>query len=131
MTALWNDIRYGVRMLAKRPGFTLTAAVAWGAGIGANTALFSVVRGALFSPLPFSDSERLVLFQTGWRSTSMKMTCSGPDYLDWVGRRSRVMDGPVRLCSVPGESHRGRRAPGRAGLSRTPRISSTCSGRGE
>ena len=95
MTALWNDIRYGVRMLAKRPGFTLTAAVVLALGIGANTALFSVVYGALFSPLPFSDSQRLVLVQTGWRSTSMKMTCSGPDYLDWV-ERNRVMDG---LCA--------------------------------
>jgi putative ABC transport system permease protein len=95
MRNLWQDIRYGARMLLQRPGFTLTAALVLALGIGANTALFSVVYGALFSPLPFSDSKRLVLVQTAWRSTSMKMTCSGPDYLDWA-ERNRVMDG---LCA--------------------------------
>ncbi len=95
MGTFWQDTRYGFRMLMQRPGFTLTAAAVLALGIGANTALFSVVYGALFSPLPFGDSKRLVLVQTAWRSTSMKMTCSGPDYLDWV-ERNRVMDG---LCA--------------------------------
>jgi putative ABC transport system permease protein len=95
MRTLWQDTRYGVRMLLQRPGFTFTAVVVLALGIGANTALFSVVYGALFSPLSVGDAKRLVLVQTTWRSSSMVMNCSGPDYLDWA-ERNRVMDG---LCA--------------------------------
>jgi len=92
MRTLWQDLRYGSRMLLQRPGFTVTAAVVLALGIGANTALFSVVYGALFSPLPFHDAQRLVVIHTTWRSSNMQMNCSGPDYLDWA-ERNRVMDG--------------------------------------
>ena len=95
MGTLWQDTRYGLRMLTQRPGFTLTAAVVLALGIGANTALFSVVYGALFSPLSFGDAKRLVLIQTSWRSSSMRMNCSGPDYLDWA-ERNQAMEG---LCA--------------------------------
>jgi putative ABC transport system permease protein len=95
MRTLWQDTRYGARMLLHRPGFTLTAAVVLALGIGANTALFSVVHAALFSPLAFDDPERLVLVETSWRSSGGVGSCSGPDYLDWV-ERNRVMEG---LCA--------------------------------
>jgi len=95
MTTLSQDVRYGLRMLIQRPGFTLTAAVVLALGIGANTALFSLVYSALFSPVSFGDAKRLVLIQTSWRSLNMTMNCSGPDYLDWA-ERNRVMDG---LCA--------------------------------
>jgi len=95
MKTIWQDIRYGARMLTKRPGFTLTAAVVLALGIGANTALFSVVHSVLLSPLPFSDAERLVLVQTFWRSSGGTGSVSGPDYIDWA-ERNQVMDG---LCA--------------------------------
>jgi putative ABC transport system permease protein len=57
---LWRDLRYGARMLMKNPGFTLIAVITLSLGIGANTAIFSLVRGVLLRPLPFSGSERLI-----------------------------------------------------------------------
>jgi putative ABC transport system permease protein len=92
MKTLWQDVRYGVRMLTKRPGFTVTAALVLALGIGANTALFSVVHSVLLSPLPFKDAERIVLVQTLWRSSGGRGSVSGPDYIDW-DERNRVMEG--------------------------------------
>ncbi|MDA1081748.1 MAG: ABC transporter permease [Gemmatimonadetes bacterium] len=56
----WNDIRYAVRSLARAPGFAVAVVLTLGLGIGANTAIFSVVRGVLLKPLPHRDGERLV-----------------------------------------------------------------------
>jgi len=58
---LWNDVRFGVRTLIKNRGFALLAIVTLGLGIGANTAIFSVIYGVLLKPLPYADSDRLVL----------------------------------------------------------------------
>src|SRR3982750_154882 len=82
MSTLLQDIRYGLRMLLKHKGFTTVAIVALALGIGANTAIFSLVNGVLLRPLPFPQAERIVYFEG--RNPSHGITDSNVSYLDFT-----------------------------------------------
>jgi putative ABC transport system permease protein len=82
MNTLLQDIRYGLRMLLKYKGFTAVAVIALGLGIGANTAIFSLVNGVLLRPLPFPDPERIVYIEG--KNPEAGITDSNISFLDFT-----------------------------------------------
>jgi putative ABC transport system permease protein len=76
------DFRYALRSMGKNPGFTILAVVVMGLGIGANTAVFSVVNSVLLKPLDYHDPDRIVTIRTYWKKTGKGLQVSGPDFHD-------------------------------------------------
>jgi predicted permease len=84
MQTLWQDIRYGARMLWKRPGFTAVAVLTLALGVGANTAIYTVIDAALLRSLPYAEPGRLVhLWEARRLQDFSRREASYPDYLDW------------------------------------------------
>ncbi len=85
MQTLWQDLRFGARMLLKKRGFTLIAIITLALGIGANTAIFSVINAVLLRPLPLEEAGRLVWMMERHEQIPTRMI-SYPNFLDWRAR---------------------------------------------
>ena len=105
MNQLWQDLRYGARMLIKQPGFTLIAALTLALGIGANTAIFSVINALILNPPRIAEADRVASI---WRTrqtnapkaTSHISTCRIGARRAGVSRRSRVTNPTDSFCSM-------------------------------
>src|SRR6266702_5795643 len=87
MLTIWQDLRYGARMLRKNPGFTAVAVFTLTLGIGANTAIFSVVNAVLLRPLSFPESDRL-LWISERNAKAGTFPISFPDFTDWQAQQT-------------------------------------------
>jgi putative ABC transport system permease protein len=85
LETFFQDVRFGARMLKKNPSFTCVAVLALALGIGANTAMFSVIEAVLLRPLPYSNADEIVRVASTWdrNGTLTSYTASPPDFFDW------------------------------------------------
>ena len=82
MSSLWQDLLYTFRSLRKAPGFTLVVIITLALGIGANTAIFSVVENVVLAPLPYAQPDRLVmLYEKNYHASRMGIAYA--DFQDW------------------------------------------------
>jgi putative ABC transport system permease protein len=121
METLSQDIRYGIRMLFKNPGFTVVAVVALALGIGANAAIFSVVNTVLLRPLPYDDPDRLMVLRETKLPQFPEFSVSPGNFLDWqkqntVFEKIAAIQGAAFNLSGAGEPERFRGARISAGL---------------
>jgi putative ABC transport system permease protein len=90
---MFEDLRYSLRALARSPSFTLVAVVGLALGIGANSAIFTVMNAVLLRPLPYKEAEQLVLlWQLNRHNGDHEIKASAPDYIDWKEQNSVFQD---------------------------------------
>src|SRR6185369_1430747 len=83
---IWNDVRFGIRMLLKKPGFTAIAVITLALGIGASTAIFSAVNPILFESLPYPDARQIVTISDDFGTTDSSVGMTFGTYQELVQR---------------------------------------------
>jgi putative ABC transport system permease protein len=111
MQTIWQDLRYGLRMLVKHRGFTLVAVVTLALGIGANSAIFSVVNAVLLRPLQFKEPDQLVKLWETLPQRGLTGTVSAPNFIDWR-EQNQVFTG-IAAYEIANFSLQGRDQPER------------------
>lgn len=111
MLTLWQDIRFGIRMLLKQPGFTAIALITLALGIGANSAIFSAVNAVLLKPLPFKDQDRITMvWAKGEEAAGGDYTpLSMADVLDWRAQNKSFES--IAACSYARLNYIGGKTP--------------------
>src|SRR5262245_65147712 len=93
MRTFWQDLRFGARMLLKKPGITIVVVITLALGIGANTAVFSLINAVLLKPLPYYEPERLVMV---WEEATFagfpRQEVAPANYVDWKARQTVFED---------------------------------------
>ncbi|PYT02865.1 MAG: permease, partial [Acidobacteria bacterium] len=79
-----QDLQYALRLIRKSPGAAIVAVLTVAIGVGANTAIFSVIRAVLLSPLPYTDADRIVALAESWPNLSGPRPISKLNYRDWA-----------------------------------------------
>ena len=98
MRTLIQDLRYGARMLMKKPGFTIVAVITLALGIGANTAIFTVVNAVLLRPLSYPEPERIMRLAPDWPNASFR-NASEPKFVFWR-EHSESFDGVAAITGI-------------------------------
>src|SRR3954454_22336950 len=118
MTTLLQDVRYALRMLAKKRGFTAVAVITLALGIGANSAIFSIVNGLLLRPLPYADSERLVIIWTHSPGANVAQDWPSPGQYMAVKSQDSAFE-EIAIAQGTSVNMTGRAEPERIGVIRT------------
>src|SRR3954471_12787111 len=100
MQTLFYDLRFALRMLLRNPGFTAVGAITLALGIGANTAIFSVVNAVLLRPLPFRHSDRLVRITADYRALNIKDVGASPGEARDYENRTGIFQGVSGLWPI-------------------------------
>ena len=128
MDNLLQDIRYGIRTLTRQPGFAATAILTLALGIGATTAIFSVVNAVVLRPMPFDEPDRImVVTNTNPKTGNRNTTISGPDFFDWRDAEPQLRGAGLLHRQRRGERHRQQRVGLRDHHARHRRDTSACS----